>query len=179
MERLLAPTSAGTADGTTAARMCVDAALDALEGGHDAARRHAALFLSLSFPFPAILDAFDAAGGLRALLNLLRHAAQVGTAATATAKQTASHACHALRQYSRAHLHRRVAAASAGSGAGASVGARRQSSDNANHRGGAGGWCPPPGHRAMDLGQAATDRNLRRRRTTRRWLPRCNARLGW
>ena len=154
MERLLAPTSAGTAAGTTAARMCVDAALEALEGGHDAARRHAALFFSLSFPFPAILDAFDAAGGLRPLLNLLRHAAQVGTAATATAKQTASHACHALRQYARAHLHRRVAAASAGIGA--SVGARRQSSEHAEAR-----WCPPPGHRAMDLGQAATDRNLR------------------
>ena len=59
------------------------------DGGHDSARRHAALFLSLSFPFPAILDAFDAVGGLRLLLNLLRHAAQLATGASAQAKQTA------------------------------------------------------------------------------------------
>jgi HIV-1 Vpr-binding protein len=59
MERLLAPPASSTAG---AARRCVDAALEALEGGHDSARRNAALFLSLSFPFPAVLDAFDSAG---------------------------------------------------------------------------------------------------------------------
>ena len=59
MERLLAPPASSS---VSTARRCVDAALEALEGGHDSARRHAALFLSLSFPFPAILDAFDAAG---------------------------------------------------------------------------------------------------------------------
>lgn len=130
MERLLAP--GRDAATFAAARRCVDVALEALDGGHETARRHAALFLALSFPFPAVVDAFDAAGGLRPLLNLLRHAAQLSAAATAAAKQTACHACHALRQYARAHLHRRV-------------------SRNA----------PDPGYRAVDLGQAATDRNLR------------------
>lgn len=60
------------------------------------------------------MEAFDAAGGLRLLLNLLRHAAQLASGASAQAKQTASHACHALRQYFRAHLHRRVTLALAG-----------------------------------------------------------------
>ena len=134
MERLLAP--GRDAATSAAARRCVDVALEALDGGHETARRHAALFLALSFPFPAVVDAFDAAGGLRPLLNLLRHAAQLSAAATAAAKQTACHACHALRQYARAHLHRRVS---------------RFLEGNA----------PDPGYRAVDLGQAATDRNLR------------------
>ena len=150
MERLLAPPASSA--GVWAAR-CVAAALEALDGGHDHARRHASLFLSLSFPFPAVLDAFDAQGGLRSLLNLLRHAAQLAAGATATAKQTASHACHALRQYVRAHLHRRInLCVSAGFGSGASGGRRASAGD---HR------TPGPGHRAVDLGQAATDRNLR------------------
>ena len=134
MERLLAP--GRDAATSAAARRCVDVALEALDGGHETARRHAALFLALSFPFPAVVDAFDAAGGLRPLLNLLRHAAQLSAAATAAAKQTACHACHALRQYARAHLHRRVSRFLAGN-------------------------APDPGYRAVDLGQAATDRNLR------------------
>ena len=76
MERLLAP-GRDTADtGPNVAKRCVNFVLAALDGGHEAARRHAALFLALSFPFPAVVDAFDAAGGLRPLLNLLRHAAQ-------------------------------------------------------------------------------------------------------
>ena len=150
MERLLAPPASSA--GVWAAR-CVAAALEALDGGHDHARRHASLFLSLSFPFPAVLDAFDAQGGLRSLLNLLRHAAQLAAGATATQKQTASHACHALRQYVRAHLHRRInLCVSAGFGSGASGGRRASAGD---HR------TPGPGHRAVDLGQAATDRNLR------------------
>ena len=132
MERLLAPNRDAAAS-AGAARRCVDVALEALDGGHETARRHAALFLALAFPFPAVVDAFDAAGGLRPLLNLLRHAAQLSAAATAAAKQTACHACHALRQYARAHLHRRVSL----------------SALNLNP------------HRAVDLGQAATDRNLR------------------
>ena len=107
------------------------------------------LFLSLSFPFPAILDAFDARSGLRALLNLLRHAAQLAAGATATAKQTASHACHALRQYVRAHLHRRIASAVASF----SNTHRRLSTDPPR--------APGLGHRAVDLGLAATERNLR------------------
>ena len=130
MERLLAP-GRDAATSRDTARRCVDVALEALDGGHETARRHAALFLALSFPFPAVVDAFDAAGGLRPLLNLLRHAAQLSAVATAAAKQTACHACHALRQYARAHLHRRVSPAYA------------------------------PGYRAVDLGKAATDRNLR------------------
>ena len=131
MERLLAP-GRDAATSRDAARRCVDVALEALDGGHETARRHAALFLALSFPFPAVVDAFDAAGGLRPLLNLLRHAAQLSAAATPAAKQTVCHACHALRQYARAHLHRRVFP---------------------------GAYAP--GYRAVDLGQAATDRNLR------------------
>ena len=146
MERLLVPPASVAA---VWAAKCVGSALDALDGGHDHARRHAALFLSLSFPFPAILDAFDARSGLRALLNLLRHAAQLAAGATATAKQTASHACHALRQYVRAHLHRRIASAVASF----SNTHRRLSTDPPR--------APGLGHRAVDLGLAATERNLR------------------
>ena len=79
-----------------------------------------------------MVDAFDAAGGSTAA-QPAEHAAQLSAAATAAAKQTACHACHALRQYARAHLHRRVSL----------------SALNLNP------------HRAVDLGQAATDRNLR------------------
>jgi len=133
MERLLAP-GRDTADtGPNVAKRCVNFVLAALDGGHEAARRHAALFLALSFPFPAVVDAFDAAGGLRPLLNLLRHAAQLSSTASPSAKQTACHACHALRQYCRAHLHRRVNGTGSGS----------------------------PGYRPVDLSLAATDRNVR------------------
>ena len=138
MEHLLAPSSRDENPEKSIARRCVDFVLTALDGGHDGARRHAALFLALAFPFPAILDAFDAAGGLRPLLNLLRHAAQLSATANMSpaAKQTACHACHALRQYCRAHLHRRISAA------------------------GGGGTAPWP-YRPVDLSHAATDRNLR------------------
>ena len=126
--------------------------MEAINGGHDDARKHAAMFLTLSFPFPAIIDAFDAAGGLRNVLNLLRHTATLGGGGEREREANAGHACHTLRQYCRAHLHRRIALELARESGGGGDG-RRQS-------GGGGGPAHGPGHRAIDLGQAATDRNL-------------------
>ena len=107
MERLLAPPARGGAGGVGVgvgvgsgggggshlARRCVDAALEAINGGHDDARKHAAMFLTLSFPFPAIIDAFDAAGGLRNVLNLLRHTATLGGGASARAGKQDAFCC--------------------------------------------------------------------------------------
>jgi hypothetical protein len=129
------------------------------------------------------------------VLNLLRHTAQLATGASGTAKQTASHACHTLRQYCRAHLHRRVTLALAAGGAPtvdggageprsrgkvvsgttAGLGAAATSGEAAGRRQPAEATAAAaaaaahvhstasllPGHRAVDLGQLATDRNLR------------------
>jgi HIV-1 Vpr-binding protein len=79
-------------------------ALLLLESGLETARRHAALFLSLALPIRPFLRAFDDGGGLRPLVNMLRSAAHLRAGQSSAAKSAACVACHALRQYLRAHF---------------------------------------------------------------------------
>ncbi len=131
-----------------------------LESGQEAARRHALLMLALALPLRAFLAAFDDAGGLRPLLNLLRSAARLRAGQSSAAKGAACVACHALRQYLRAHctfhaerLRAALAAAAAAAAATAAAGATP-------------GGKPPRGERprrgartdAADVSNAAAER---------------------
>lgn len=105
----------------------VELALQLLQCPQDHARKNAALFLSNAFVFRAVLDSFDAQGGLQKSLSLLNDAASVRSGVnsgplgssgsgslrndrspaevlTSSEKQIAYHTCVALRQYFRGHL---------------------------------------------------------------------------
>ena len=172
MERLLAPTSAGTAAGTTAARMCVDAALEALEGGHDAARRHAALFFPSPFLFPR---------------SSTRSTPRVGSARCSTCCDTPR---RLERRRRRRRSRRRVTRVTrcGNTPERISTGAsprRPRESARVSVRGVSLRSTPKPGgvpRRATARWTSGRRRRtviFARRRTIRRWLPRCNARLGW
>ncbi|KAL6651717.1 hypothetical protein ACP70R_010642 [Stipagrostis hirtigluma subsp. patula] len=104
----------------------VELALQLLECPQDLARKSAAIFFAAAFVFKAVLDLFDARGGMQKLLDILYGCASVRSggnsgglgssnanqandrstaeALTASEKQVAYHTCVALRQYFRAHL---------------------------------------------------------------------------
>ena len=105
----------------------VELALELLVCPQDQARKNAALFFCAAFVFRAVLDAFDAQGGLQKVLGRLNDAASVRSGInsgplglstsgslrsdrsptevlTSSEKQIAYHTCVALRQYFRAHF---------------------------------------------------------------------------
>jgi HIV-1 Vpr-binding protein len=150
-----------------------------LESGQEAARRHALLMLALALPLRAFLAAFDDAGGLRPLLNLLRSAASLRAGQSSAAKGAACLACHALRQYLRTHCtfhaERLRAALAAAAAATAAAGATPGGKPTRGER-------PSRGQRAdaADVSNAAAERLVAALRGEKRlgaaflravWLP--------
>lgn len=83
---------------------CVELALTLISCTHDPARKNAALFFGSALVFKAVIDAFDAQGGLKRLLSLLRAAMALRAEMTSSGRQIAFHTVLAVRQYLRSHL---------------------------------------------------------------------------
>lgn len=58
----------------------------------------------MTLPYHVVRIEFDALDGLKILLNMLRHMATLGTDMPTASKQVTCQACHALRNYLRAHF---------------------------------------------------------------------------
>jgi hypothetical protein len=125
----------------------------------DAARRSAAMFFEMAVHFRAVLEEFEAQGGVRTLLNCLRSVClllrNAQLAELRLERQVAFHACHALRRYLRAtlvllvhELQARVSPARTQAAAAAS----RQHGQPAS----AQPWQLPP-HKPVDIGTEAVD----------------------
>lgn len=84
-----------------------------LECSHDSSRAHAAMFFSLCFKFPLLLEYFDQNNGLRKLLNVISMRGlfsddpminEISDDEMYSRRQTAKQVCIALKNYTRAHF---------------------------------------------------------------------------
>ncbi|KAH9260581.1 hypothetical protein BASA81_001048 [Batrachochytrium salamandrivorans] len=77
-----------------------------LRGEQDVTKKNALLFFSFTFAFPSVLVQFDAEGGCKTLLDILRRPNQLGQKERRTISviNLVKHTCKALREYFRAHF---------------------------------------------------------------------------
>jgi hypothetical protein len=154
----------------------------------DSARRSAAMFFEMAVHFRAVLEEFEAQGGVRTLLNCLRSVCLLlrnsQLAELRLERQVAFHACHVLRRYLRATLvllvHELQARVSPARQQAAAATARQprqqqqqQQQQNQQHH-----HSQLPLHKPVDIGSEAVDSCVAALETDRR-LADAFARCDW